>query len=140
MKLTKPQLEALVKKASEEILERKKKFFDETLLSPEIDPLLKKLDDEYESMSDEMKKFLGRYGQILSKPSTFSNAREKACFSLWMTPINPHFYDRDDISHEIAFLSIKADDLDHLKLLMQEVIENHVKEKKHNKPLYEMLS
>lgn len=61
MKLTKPQLEALVKKASEEILERKKKFFDETLLSPEIDPLLKKLDDEYESMSDEMKKFLGRY-------------------------------------------------------------------------------
>lgn len=76
----------------------------------------------------------------MPKPSEFVNAKEKACFALWESPVNPFFHDAEAIKDEIVYLSILAKDVDDLKKAINEVIEYHVNEKKHNKLLHEMLS
>lgn len=140
MILTAKQTESIAIKLWKEIVERKTKIMEEELANDDIAPLMEKLDKEYESMSDEMKKFLWRYGNTLEKPSSFHNYREKACFVLWRKLVNPYFYDRETLMNEISFFSIEANNTEELMSLLEETIEIHVKEKKYNKSLHEMLS
>ena len=140
MLLSAKQTESIAIKLWKEIVERKTRIMEEELANEDIAPLMEQLDKEYEAMSDEMKKFLWRYGNILEKPSSFHNYREKACFVLWRKLVNPYFYDRETLMNEISFFSIEANNTEELMSLLEETIEIHVKEKKYNKSLHEMLS